>query len=232
MSTNWRGAFLFGAAAMFGVFVVMGSDVQPGGWLPGGSAIGDIDLNGNTISDSAGTLTIDDELDINGDVHFKDTVYMDGNWLNFNAATGARIYSISSQLITIGDRHLAFIPQIDNNSTTIPTFRFESTANSELTGNNTAQWWMSWKPVINQTGTSSYTAFFMDVTETAVGSGTKLLLDLQVGSVSQFFVDNGGEVNAAGISGDGSGKVVCIKADGNLGTCSSTVAAGGTCTCG
>ena len=41
-----------------------------------------------------------------------------------------------------------------------------------------------------------------------------------------------GEANISGISGDGTGKVVCIKSDGNLGTCSSAVGAGGTCTCG
>lgn len=40
-----------------------------------------------------------------------------------------------------------------------------------------------------------------------------------------------GELNIVTISGDGSGKVVCIKSDGNLGTCTSAVGAGGTCTC-
>lgn len=41
-----------------------------------------------------------------------------------------------------------------------------------------------------------------------------------------------GEVDAQGISGDGSQRIVCIKADGDLGTCSGSVVAGGTCTCG
>ena len=41
-----------------------------------------------------------------------------------------------------------------------------------------------------------------------------------------------GETKITGISGDGSGKAVCVKADGNLGTCSSAVGAAGTCTCG
>lgn len=40
------------------------------------------------------------------------------------------------------------------------------------------------------------------------------------------------ELEVDGISGDGSGKAVCIKADGYLGTCSDAVGAGGTCTCG
>jgi hypothetical protein len=40
-----------------------------------------------------------------------------------------------------------------------------------------------------------------------------------------------GEANITGISGDGVGKVVCIKSGGNLGTCSSVVNATGGCTC-
>lgn len=39
------------------------------------------------------------------------------------------------------------------------------------------------------------------------------------------------EARVEGIAGDGSGKAVCIKADGNLGTCTDAVGVGGTCTC-
>jgi len=41
-----------------------------------------------------------------------------------------------------------------------------------------------------------------------------------------------GELNVSGIRGDGSGKVVCVKADGNLGTCSDAPDGSGVCTCG
>jgi cysteine-rich repeat protein len=40
-----------------------------------------------------------------------------------------------------------------------------------------------------------------------------------------------GEANISGISKDGTGKVVCIRSDGNLGTCTTTMDATGTCTC-
>lgn len=40
-----------------------------------------------------------------------------------------------------------------------------------------------------------------------------------------------GELKSAGIYSDGSGKAVCIKSDGNLGTCTDAVGASGTCTC-
>lgn len=45
-------------------------------------------------------------------------------------------------------------------------------------------------------------------------------------------LDVAGEMRADGVSGDGSGKLVCIKADGDFGTCSDAPGAGGTCTCG
>jgi len=44
-------------------------------------------------------------------------------------------------------------------------------------------------------------------------------------------IDSTQEINMTGISSDGNGKVVCIKADGNLGTCTDQPGVGGTCTC-
>lgn len=40
------------------------------------------------------------------------------------------------------------------------------------------------------------------------------------------------EVEVVGVSGDGSGKAVCVKSDGNLGTCSTAPNGSGVCTCG
>ena len=44
-------------------------------------------------------------------------------------------------------------------------------------------------------------------------------------------LDVEGEATFSGIAGDGTGKAVCIKADGNLGTCTDAVGGAGTCTC-
>ena len=41
-----------------------------------------------------------------------------------------------------------------------------------------------------------------------------------------------GEVNITGIANDGNGKVVCIKSDGNLGTCNAGTINSNGCTCG
>src|SRR3989338_232407 len=40
-----------------------------------------------------------------------------------------------------------------------------------------------------------------------------------------------GEIKIGGISGDGTGKVACVKSDGNLGTCANQPNSSGICTC-
>lgn len=51
-------------------------------------------------------------------------------------------------------------------------------------------------PTLTQTGTAGYTALLINPTETTTGSGTKKLIDAQVGGVSRFQVDNAGNVTA------------------------------------
>ncbi len=67
---------------------------------------------------------------------------------------------------------------------------------------------LSISPTINQTSTPTggYTGLLINITETAVGSGTKRLLDLQVGNSSKASVDNTGALTA--LSGTFNGNVV------------------------
>lgn len=51
---------------------------------------------------------------------------------------------------------------------------------------------------ISQTSTAGYTALLINPTETTTGSGTKRLIDAQVGSSSKFTVDNTGTVSISG----------------------------------
>ena len=44
-------------------------------------------------------------------------------------------------------------------------------------------------------------------------------------------VSASGETSIGGVTADGTGKVVCIKSDGDLGTCTDAPGATGTCTC-
>ena len=64
-------------------------------------------------------------------------------------------------------------------------------------------------PTINQTSTAGYTGLLMNVTETATGSGAKNLVDLQVGSVSKFKVDNTGVATVAAV-GTAAGSLVSV----------------------
>jgi hypothetical protein len=71
-------------------------------------------------------------------------------------------------------------------------------------------------PTINQSGTAGYTALGIAVTESGTGSGSKTLINAQVGGVSQFSVSNAGALNAnaflvAGVAGiDFSGAITNI----------------------
>jgi hypothetical protein len=51
-------------------------------------------------------------------------------------------------------------------------------------------------PAFTQTGTAGYTALLINPTETGTGSGTKRLIDAQVGGSSKFSVDNAGLVSS------------------------------------
>ena len=63
------------------------------------------------------------------------------------------------------------------------------------------------------------------------GVETKVIELLNTGAVSKSIIIDSGEISLNGISSDGNGKAVCIKSDGNLGTCSDAVGVSGTCTC-
>ena len=81
-----------------------------------------------------------------------------------------------------------------SNSASMYLFDSEGAGIGELSGSGVHQNWMSFEPDINQTGTSSYTALNVDVTETATGSGIKALINLQKDGSSKFMVDSGGNV--------------------------------------
>jgi hypothetical protein len=86
---------------------------------------------------------------------------------------------------------------------------------------------------INQTGTAGYTDLLVNRTQTAAGSGTQRLLDLQVGGASQFSVSNAGGVVASGgvtcdnITANGTGGIQSNNALGGIGY---KTGAGGTIT--
>jgi len=78
-----------------------------------------------------------------------------------------------------------------------------------LTGSSGTQYFVNQTGTLNQTGTAGYTAWFMNMTETGTGSGTKMLVDLQTGSSSKFSVTNTGVTTVAAV-GTGAGSVVSV----------------------
>lgn len=48
----------------------------------------------------------------------------------------------------------------------------------------------------------------------------------------KIMLDLTGELKFTGVSSDGNGKGLCVKSDGNIGTCSTALNASGVCTCG
>lgn len=56
-------------------------------------------------------------------------------------------------------------------------------------------------PTFNQSGSAAYSVITVNATETATGSGTKKLMDLQVGSATRFSVANTGAVIIKEVSG-------------------------------
>jgi len=67
----------------------------------------------------------------------------------------------------------------------------------------------------------------------ASGAGsTGYLMDLQKpANTSLFHVTGAGELNFAGVNADGTGKALCVKSDGDIGTCSTVPNGSGVCTC-
>jgi hypothetical protein len=86
---------------------------------------------------------------------------------------------------------------------TVPTLFDLTTAGTGLSGTSSSQYGMRINPTINQSSTAGYTMLLINPTETATGSGTKLLIDAQVGGTSKFKISNAGTVTATMTGADG-----------------------------
>lgn len=99
---------------------------------------------------------------------------------------------------------------VSNNGTHKFDFTFSSSgagiSGMRLSGGFTAssgiQTVLQLAPTITQSGTAGYTALMVNPTESAVGSGTKTLLDLAVAGTSRLSVRNTGETTITNTGGD------------------------------
>lgn len=195
--------------------------------LAGCDMAGDIDMNGNEIADSTGYLNIGGtatsgyglgvgdvviggKLEMKGNLYPFDIIAIDNRWLKLGSASDDILGHSSTQT---PDTLFLGIGAVSNN------FLIAEAADV----NNNFAHAQSTNPTLILQSASTTAAYHLkmyhDQTDgvISVGSGDIKLDD---------------EVEATGVSGDGTGKVVCIKGDGNLGTCSDAPNGSGECTCG
>lgn len=119
--------------------------------------------------------------------------YWASNIFNLAAEAGGTgtvrpmIVTGSSSSITLGSSGITLTRPSSTAATGVTTV-------GTLTSSSSVQAMLAVTPTINQTGTGGYAGVLVNVTETATGSGTKRLIDAQVGGVSKFAADNAGRV--------------------------------------
>ena len=113
----------------------------------------------------------------------------------------------------------------DSTNTTTPVmFDVDSVgAAGELTASSGTQIFSRIAPTVNQTSTAGYTALQINATETATGSGSKLLLDLKTGGSSKVVAQSDGNVgigdtSPAALLTVGTSDALQVNSSGNLTT--------------
>lgn len=107
-----------------------------------------------------------------------------------------------------------------NNTGATSLLRVTSTGLSGISGTQAGA---QIDPTINQSSTAGYTALLVNPTESATGSGTKLLADFQLGGTSKFKIDNTGVATVAAV-GTASGSLVSV--DGTQTLTNKTISGG------
>ena len=154
-------------------FVDSGS-VTPSGALPSSNSTGSLSMNGTLTT---GGLT----------AYANGAVYVGTSLLGGNGSQSFTV-GINTAANTINlDAGSAYSSSAAKNAINLKTFSYTNTSGASAG--------VSVLPVYNQaSGTASNTDFLINRTQTAVGSGTQLLLDAQVGGVSQLSIGNTGKI--------------------------------------
>ena len=114
----------------------------------------------------------------------------------------------TTRTLQVGDstEYIEFIPANSNGLPKVQITRNSASSASTLNvghaGMNRSsgtQYALGVQPTVNQSGTAGYQAILVNVTETATGSGEKNLIQLQVGGVDKFKVDNTGTLQVGTI---------------------------------
>lgn len=230
------GALLRGVGVVVAMLAVLlavsAASFSSSSYFTGGDLWADLDMNGNEISDSTGPLQLGGAASTSHglgaeDAIFKDKVEIDGRLYadgiaEFFATTkvyqsfyiGANGSSANGQLYGGAGQFLFNVGSSSGYHLVLASGAYDGRDYGHASGTDVA--------LYIQSG-SSETTWHMklehDRTDAVVSAGAG---DIKLND----------EVEATGISGDGSGKAVCVKSDGNLGTCSDAPNGSGVCTCG
>ncbi|GEM_PF-1699816 len=104
-----------------------------------------------------------------------------------------------------------------NSLTTVATFNAD---NNDASGTQNL---ISLTPIVNQSGTAGYTSLLVNTTETATGSGSKRLLDLQVGGNSRAYFLNTGQLNVNSVIAAGTSVRISRTDQGDVADSNSVV---------
>lgn len=107
--------------------------------------------------------------------------------LGVAAAVGNSLASGSGRFISIKPTTPFYALNLGSTGLTGNIFDYSG---STMAASSSTQTAFAINPTINQSSTAGYTALLINPTESAVGSGSRYLLDVQVGSVSRFRVES------------------------------------------
>lgn len=175
----------------------------------GGSTWNNLDLSGNTELINGSTLS------------FYNTTDQVTNYERLRLFMNSSVYQLTSENGGSGTkRAIAIAGPVStltfgtstatlnrSGSTTSTSTQFSSAATFTASTGQQSLW--GFIPTINQSSTAGYTALLVNPTETATGSGTKLLADFQVGGSSKFKIDNTGVATVAAV-GTAAGSLVSV----------------------
>lgn len=196
---------LYSSDKYFDVYA-QGSSVKPLSIFPStGGASSNVVGIGSQPTVGAGSL----QLQGTSDLAFYNTsdratnyerarIYWSSNVLNFRHETGGSgggrdmIIGNISTTMTISSSGNAGIT-LQRSATAIASL--VNITSTSLQATSGTQVGLNINPAINQSSTAGYTALLVNPSHTAVGSGTKRLLDLQLGNTSLINVDSAGVIN-------------------------------------
>jgi hypothetical protein len=110
-------------------------------------------------------------------------------WIQIQASG---LYGASSSGLSINAGVVGAPLVINGGQTTGTTSGVRISNTFTLTGSSGVQTLCGLTATLNQTSTAGFTAFDINITETAVGSGAQRLLDARIGGTSRIYVDNKG----------------------------------------